>query len=92
MGALSLFRRKCRGCDLLFWRWEKHDQAACVKRLEWRQDLERGLAARWESARKPVRDTKAGFVWTVACRCGCRRVELTEDGAWCQQCGRAVAP
>jgi hypothetical protein len=88
--ALSLFRRSCRGCGLLFWWWEKHDYTACLKRQEWHQELERELAARWELARKPIRDTKDGFLWTVACRCGCRRVELTEHGAECAQCGRAL--
>jgi hypothetical protein len=86
--VLSWFRRNCRGCDLLFWRWEKHDCAACLKRREWREDWGRTLAARWEAARRPpTRDTTDGFVWMVACRCGCRSVELTEDGAMCPRCG-----
>jgi len=85
---LSCFRRICRGCDLSFWRWQKHDSAACFKRREWREELRRTLAARWEAARKPpMRDTTDGFVWTVACKCGCRSVELTEDGTVCSQCG-----
>jgi hypothetical protein len=86
--VLNWFRRTCRGCDLLFWRWEKHDCAACLKRREWREGSQRTLASRWEAARRPpMRDTTDGFVWTVACRCGCRSVELTEDGAMCPQCG-----
>jgi hypothetical protein len=86
--VLSWFRRTCRGCDLLFWRWEKHDCAACLKRREWREERQRTLAARWEAARKPrMCDTTDGFVWVVACKCGCRSVELTEDGAMCPQCG-----
>jgi hypothetical protein len=86
--VLSWFRRICRGCDLLFWRWEKHDCAACLKRREWREERQRTLAARWEAARKPrMCDTTDGFVWVVACKCGCRSVELTEDGAMCPQCG-----
>ena len=88
--ALSLFRRICRGCDLSFWWWEKHHHAACLKRREWHQESGRKLAARWESARRPIRDTKNGFVWTVACRCGCRQVEVTEYGATCPECGRAA--
>ena len=84
----SWFRRICRGCDLLFWRWEKHDCGACFKRREWREQMKRTSAARWETARRPpMGDTTDGFVWTVACRCGCRSVELTEDGAMCPQCG-----
>jgi hypothetical protein len=86
--VLSWFRRTCRGCDLLFWRWEKHDCAACLKRREWSEELRRTLAARWEAARRPpMRDTTRGFVWIVACSCGCRSVELTEEGAVCVQCG-----
>jgi len=87
---LRLFHRVCRGCGLLFLRWEKHDYTACLKRREWRRELEHELAARWESARKPIRDTKKGFVWAVTCECGSRSVELTEDGAKCQECGRAL--
>jgi hypothetical protein len=86
--VLSWFRRICRGCDLLFWRWEKHDRAVCLKRREWREELGRTLAARWEVARRPpTGDTTDGFVWMVACRCGCRSVELTEDGPICPRCG-----
>ena len=84
----SWFRRICRGCGLLFWRWEKHDCAACLKRGEWREQMHRTLAAKWEAARRPpMRDTTEGFVWKVACRCGCHSVELTEEGAMCARCG-----
>jgi hypothetical protein len=86
--VVSWFRRICRGCDLLFWRWEKHDRAVCLKRLEWREELGRTLAARWEVARRPATgDTTEGFVWMVACICGCRLVELTEEGPICPRCG-----
>jgi len=86
--GLSWLRRFCRGCDLLFWCWEKHDCAACLKRRKWREESGRTLAARWEAARRPpTGDTTDGFVWMVACLCGCRLVELTEDGPICPRCG-----
>ena len=86
--VMSWFRPICPGCDLLFWRWERHDRGVCFKRREWREELGRTLAARWEAARRPpTRDTTDGFVWMVACKCGCRSVELTDDGAMCPRCG-----
>ena len=86
--VLSWFRPICPGCDLLFWRWERHDCAVCLKRREWGEEFLRTLASRWEAARRPpTRDTTDGFVWMVACRCSCRSVELTGEGAMCPRCG-----
>jgi hypothetical protein len=62
-GVPNWFRRICRGCDLLFWRWEKHGCAACLKRRGWREELQ----ARWHPGGRPPADHLCETPRTVLC-------------------------